>query len=1419
MAENGGIQTNKGVVSISARTTNDVVVALAAVPPDQLLFPASVTVRAGNTNAFFNIGPIDDAIPETNMVITLAATSPAYAAGSAQTIIGDDDPASFKVSVPSDIYTAGEPRTVTFQALNPEGAPLTNGLYAAALSLLDSAGVVRATNQVALVNGAGSASILFDTNAIVRLHVEARNAFGDSRELSVIERFAAGVREAAWSAPRKLIYALEANQPGASNTVLFALDSARLVPVPITTLPGFASFLRLSPDGHFLHCAVLGGQSAMRIDLIGDTTNLIYDIGPADNKLLAFEVSPGDSTLVLTAGVNSGGGAVSLFRDGQKISQSLALPSLGFAFSASMKFNGATEAYLSGYPANDVVPLLISDSGVSRGDGYVRPRVSVGFLMVNGVMYSGSSEELAPRSGKLLRKVPTDTDSSTAQLEYRATADQLIYLQHSGPGLGTLEVFDRTTLARTATLPLETEGFADSVADLGDGRVLVQISGGDLAIVSSPSFRLDPGSDLSVRIDLDPAQPKLNEKVTIRMIVTNPGPAAVRAGLTAQLPAGFSMTNTTPFAPYYGTVFQAPQLVSWADLDLPPGNSLTNWITGAFLAADLMHLEAGIATASVDLNRSNNLAALDLPVVTELAPGESAPSAFTVSSIAYDSIRNQIIALTPPQSKYDGAVVAIDPATGLVAKTSQFGENAVTMSLADDSQTLYLAIDHGANIARASLASGSVEAVFSSAMPEGAVTQTVSWMAANPGHPDQLFVEADGKLGLFVNGHLLAWTNAFYAPLVAYGESQLVLSQDYSPFQMTLIRWDGQQFIFTQAGPTLMNHVNAGAGVFVAQDGRMLDTGTLTLLGNAPGSGTSLISAAERVIFRSDSTQLTGYDLDTQVTLETMQLPLNPAVTAGIVAGPATLAYQAADNDLVFVRRARSEKAPPADLGLSISSDGAWRVATPGTWTFTVENAGPNDAQRARVDVRFPEGFTSLQVTGANVLSAAVNLLSVDLGALPAGSITNFSVSALPGKAFTSAEIIGSVRSESIDANRSNNYARLVRQVEASGLPGVLETFDLAGSDVVYDRLAHKLYVASANGDGFAPSTNLYVVDPVSGHVDREIGLPGQPVRLALSAGSEFLYVALNGGQRIVRCLLPEFTLDLNFNTFVPESWQWYQVDMLVPPDEAHTVFVSLYGAAEPSGAGVYVYDDGQPRPSNIPGGWDGVTLITPGATPHEILAVGDPAGVENKLKRYRLTADGLEVGGDVPNRGRTFGLESAQNTVLVWPGELYDAATLEFRGELPTSFLSTAFAPDALALSADGQQAVLAAHINSQIHFEGFRTATRALSGSAKVPVDSLVRRLIVWERDGVVALAGHSLILGRLDLAADPITIAPFDANSFRLTFPAVAGRSWELQRAPTPSGPWTAVANAVATGALEVIPIVRDDSAAGFFRLLLP
>jgi hypothetical protein len=302
----------------------------------------------------------------------------------------------------------------------------------------------------------------------------------------------------------------------------------------------------------------------------------------------------------------------------------------------------------------------------------------------------------------------------------------------------------------------------------------------------------------------------------------------------------------------------------------------------------------------------------------------------------------------------------------------------------------------------------------------------------------------------------------------------------------------------------------------------------------------------------------------------------------------------------------------------------------------------------------------------------------------------------------------------------------------------------------------------------------------------------------------------------------------------------------------------------------VWLYDDGIPRPLFAPGGYRGNNEIAAGRSGAELLAVG--AGTDGyELRRYVVDSNGIAATPQLltPVSGYAHDLHAAGNRALLGAGKLHELRNLTLTGVLATTFI-----PQTSCLSTNGDTAVLAAGGGSAgISFVGFRTDTLQSLGTNTLALPYVnVARLVLWGTDGVAALGGGQVILGRLNLAGpapidldqdglpdwweaihgmDPMTLDgagdldgdgssnleeylagtdpqlassvvriqtfALTAGRLRLVFPCPATKRWKIESTTDlNSGTWSVAGEAVSEGGLQWLDVNGPAEPTRFFRV---
>lgn len=153
-----------------------------------------------------------------------------------------------------------------------------------------------------------------------------------------------------------------------------------------------------------------------------------------------------------------------------------------------------------------------------------------------------------------------------------------------------------------------------------------------------------------------------------------------------------------------------------------------------------------------------------------------------------------------------------------------------------------------------------------------------------------------------------------------------------------------------------------------------------------------------------------------------------------------------------------------------------------------------------------------------------------------------------------------------------------------SGVPPVpyLPTFQIeqtlevpvTANDLVYDKTRHLLYVSVPNGVPTIGGT-ITQIDPDTGALGASVSVGSQPTKLELTRNDEFLYVGLNGENRVRLVDLATFTAGTSFTLGSSVAF-----DLAVDPLTTTTLAVSEDSGTTPL---LTIYDNGVPRLNSAP--------------------------------------------------------------------------------------------------------------------------------------------------------------------------------------------------------------------------------------------
>jgi hypothetical protein len=151
-------------VRISGTRPVDLNVSLGSSDTTEITVPAAVVIPAGQTTANFTVTPVNDSEADGTQNVTVSATAPGFAGGSAAVAVQDNDAHHFTVGpIPSSVLR-NDPVAITVTAKDINDATITNFNQAVGFGAADSGATVIPVTPAGgsgFVNGVLSANVTF----------------------------------------------------------------------------------------------------------------------------------------------------------------------------------------------------------------------------------------------------------------------------------------------------------------------------------------------------------------------------------------------------------------------------------------------------------------------------------------------------------------------------------------------------------------------------------------------------------------------------------------------------------------------------------------------------------------------------------------------------------------------------------------------------------------------------------------------------------------------------------------------------------------------------------------------------------------------------------------------------------------------------------------------------------------------------------------------------------------------------------------------------------------------------------------------------------------------------------------------------------------------------------------------------------
>jgi hypothetical protein len=565
----------------------------------------------------------------------------------------------------------GSARTTTF---------ISSTQLQAAITAADVASV--AVADVAVLNPQANGGISTDSTFLV-------GSTGGTGFAQVVINQAS--RDLAYDSAQQVIYA---SVPGSATTNPNTISVLSLASAAITSSQGVGvnpDILAISDDGQFLYAGIDGTGSIQRFAMPGLVRDINYSLG-ADSFFGPFfaediQVAPGAPHTVAVTLANSGvspaeQGGVAVFDDatqrptkfpgGSHLVRSLQWGANAIRLFGSDEFNGLDAFTVTGGGVN----LIQSFNGIANGD-------RIHFSQANNQIYGEGGEVLSTAGQTAANFNVRGRQAIDPGLNAAFIIPQNLF------GSITLQAYNlsRFTLNRTITLNGVT-GTPKRMIRWGQNGLAFNTDSGQIVLVAGNFVDpIGPPPVLPVPTPTPTPTPNPNPQAPAISFL-NPGSAIVGDNSFTLTVQGTNFTNSS-VVQFNGSA-RVTTFVSSTELQ------------ATITAADVVTV--GVATVSV-LDPSNGPSSgfTFLIGVTGRAGFAATTIAEPANDIAVDPARQAIYLSVPNTVPEGNSVAVLDLASATIVGTQFAGSNPGLLSISDNSQFLYTALDGNSSVQRFAL--------------------------------------------------------------------------------------------------------------------------------------------------------------------------------------------------------------------------------------------------------------------------------------------------------------------------------------------------------------------------------------------------------------------------------------------------------------------------------------------------------------------------------------------------------------------------------------------------------------------------------------------------------------------------------------------------------------------------------------------
>ena len=1019
------------------------------------------------------------------------------------------------------------------------------------------------------------------------------------------------------------------------------------------------------------------------------------------------------------------------------------------------------------------LPASINEGGVALAtltfSKFASYPVSVSFSASNTALVFSNSITVPPGITTWSFYVSASNDTlinDTIPVQFTATVSAWGKSATASTGILNTDL-RQLALSGAATVPEDAGALALTVSIPGSlpEALVVSLQSSNPAILSAPATVTIPAGSTSVVANLSPTNDPAAtgaRNVTLTATADTFSSAQKTVAVTdvtladvgfstlgSWIPAGASRSVTLTALnsdkqtiPNFSGAFQ----LVWENAET--GNEVGSAFSGNFAA--------GIATVSVPVPNQN--ASLVLRITSGSVTRRSAmvrmyrsfPN-LAAGGLAVDPVRSRVMVTAGPGAAagISNTLVTIDPNDGVYVPSVFIGSDPRALAVTADGSYAYVGLWTGNQVVQYDLGTKSVSRTIPltvNSYPWNSYTYIPTEIVVVPGTSDTIMVAQDATQSTFTavtvyrNGAWVADNIFNYQQLAPSGRAGEVYAynSDSSGFYFGALKWSGSALTTRQSTQNpfqgFSTSIEADGDLVIGTNAVIADGATLTSRGRLPVStsisnwAVAADSTAQRLYAAHASQGLHIFDAVTLQLVSQVPLPVASSATiAQVVRWGATGIALRLDNGevLTLSHPDIAPTAPPADLEVSFSaSQLELESGIPQEISVICTNKGPNAAPNARVFVNSPSTFLLSDFAGNGAaLETTSTSLTARLGTVPAGESRSV-------KFRVRSSVIGpnlleaSALSDAIDGAAVNNRRSLPVAVVFQDTPNSVRAMEIYGVDLLAHPTLPKIYLSTGKSGISSLSNRVLELDPRSGRILRSLYLGNDPRKLAISDGSEYLYVALADAPKVIRIKLADFTVDAEI-TLPTTSYGTYSAGDLVTLVGQPLSFAATLGYYS-----LVIIDDTVARPVHT-SVYD-VSKIERGDAP-DILFGYDDYTSGFGFSRLQLSASGVTILSKKSLwSGYFVDFVSSGAFALNASGYLVDGSTLQNKG------LITGFTGGCTPVLETSKQRAYTVSSNTLV---GFDISTLARMREVALPSTTFVSSKIVrWGSDGFAILQASS-------------------------------------------------------------------------------